>query len=201
MTVGLSMALGGCRMGFDDQTAVAMGRDCGVVNQLGSLGALTMPSVKVMDETIMTGKIVQLSGTIDSELSVRVQLWDGYGAFAGGKAHAGSFVLEGADTSTATCGVCVYLNRRTGSQSSSTTTLIGVTGEVVIEALGAIGSDVAVALVGVELAEVDPSAEALIDDGCRSSIDDARLAGTSRSETDGVSRGGHGGDGAGSGSD
>lgn len=192
--------LSACRMGFEEATEIPMtGRDCGVTAELGSLGQLASPSIKVMNETIMTGKIVQLSASIDSELSLRVQLWDGYGVFAGNAAHEGTFELVGAETSAATCGVCVYLSRHTSGQSSSYTTLIGVAGSVDVAALGATGTDTAALIDGITFAELDTDTSTLIADGCVSSIADASLGGLSKEENEGVSRGGHGGDGAGTG--
>jgi len=196
--------LGACRMGFDDLATETgnVGRDCGVSAALGALGALGSPSVSVYDETLMPGKITQLSGTIDAELSARIQLWDGYGALAGGRAHTGTFQLAGDDTSAATCGVCVYLSRKLGGSNSTSTytTLLAVGGVVEITQLGATGTDASATITSVDFAELDTNTSALIDGGCMSSIDTASVTAQLRTTTSGVSRGGHGGDGAGSGS-
>ena len=70
--VALIAVLGACRLGFDDLPSTP-GRECGIPEDLGSLGAIRPASAKVFDETAMAGEIIQLTGTIEAELTLRVE--------------------------------------------------------------------------------------------------------------------------------
>lgn len=191
-------------MGFDEEPT-ASGRDCDITSDFGSIGPISTVTARVYDETTMPGKIVQLTGTIDVDLSLRVELWDGYGVFAGGSSHTGTFDLAGDEISAASCGVCVYLSLRTtpvGSDSSTYVTLLATSGIVDVTQLGGAGSDIEASVAGLELAELDTTSSARVEGGCTSVLDDASLNATAQSTDNGITRGGHDGDGAsGSGGD
>jgi len=193
--VALIAVLGACRLGFDDLSSTP-GRDCGIPADLGSLGAIGPASAKVFDETAMAGEIVQLTATIDGDLSLRVELWDGYGVFAGGPSRTGTFDLVGEETSAATCGVCAYLRLRTSGSSSSDVTLLATGGVVDVTRLGSSGRDVATVVTAVEFTEIDTSTSTPVPGGCTVALDDASLQAMAQSENEGIRRGGHGGDGA-----
>ncbi len=198
--LALIVVLGACRLGFDDLSTTA-GRDCGIPADLGSLGAIGPTSAKVFDETAMAGEIVQLTGTIEADLSLRVELWDGYGVFAGGPSRTGTFELSGEETSAATCGICAYLRLRTSGESSSYVTLLATGGVVDVTRLGSSGRDVATVVTALEFAEIDTSTSTPVPGGCTSALDDASLQALAQSENEGIRRGGHGGDGASTGGD
>jgi len=196
--VGVIAVLGACRLGFDDLSTTA-GRDCGIPQDLGSLGTIAPASAKVFDETEMAGEIVQLTGDIEADLSLRVELWDGYGSFAGGPSRTGTFELSGEETSAATCGVCAYLSLRipgSGSTNSSYVTLLATGGVVDVTRLGSSGRDVATVVTALEFAEIDTSTSTPVPGGCTAALDDASLQAMAQSEDSGIRRGGHGGDGA-----
>jgi len=154
-------------------------------------------------ETLRSGDIYQLSATLpaDATARIKIELWDGYGAFAGGTAHTGTFQLGGSDASAATCGVCAYVTRGSSSETQSDyVALLAVAGTIDVTQLGGVGGTVMANGTNLELAQIDPTTSMAVADGCTTMVEQASLTGTLMASPGGEgTTGGHGGDGASSG--
>ena len=112
-----------------------------------------------------------------------IQLWDGFGAFAGGQIATGEFAIEGDEANLRSCGVCVSVLGdavQTGSgQVTAVKQYIATGGTVTIESAGdRAGNDISGNFTGsvtgltlVELAQ-DKSGNALAG-GCETAIESA----------------------------
>jgi hypothetical protein len=199
----LLILLGACRLGFDP--VVGQGNSdggvarCSLATDLGDLGAPMPVRASRYRETIKTGDIYQLSATLPADTTARlkIELWDGYGAFAGGIAHTGTFQLGGADASAATCGICAYVTRGSSESPSSYVALLALAGTIDVTQLAGVGGTVMANATNLELAQIDPATSAPTTDGCTTVVKSASLTGTLMSSQGGVGTiGGHGGDGA-----
>lgn len=121
---------------------------------------------------------------------VQLELWDGLGAFTGGKVHTGTFTIAGADANRSTCGVCV---RGIGDQGGSDATeYFAISGTVNVTAVGINGEPISAALSNISFVELDISSQKTVTDGCASALAAARIDGTV-TQIGGSSGGGSGG--------
>jgi hypothetical protein len=200
------MLLGACRLGFDP--VVGQGNPdggisrCSIATSFGDLGAPMPVRANRYAETLRAGEIYQLSASlpVDTTARLKIELWDGYGAFAGGAAHTGTFQLGGADASAATCGVCAYVTRGSSETPASYVALLAIAGTIDVTQLVGVGGTVMANATDLELAQIDPATSAPVVDGCTTTVTSASLTGTLMASQGGVgTSGGHGGDGASSG--
>lgn len=189
--VGILLWVAACgRMGFDENLEQGA-RICDVGTQLPMPGDYASQTGRIFDETVMAGHIYRVSGRLldDPAIRIRIELWDGYGAFAGATARTGSFAIGGDDASAASCGVCAYVEK-----SSASLTMFAVGGNVEVTELG---SSLAATLEDLELVQIDPATSQVPTDACVHTLTTTTLASTLSTSTEGISDGGHGGDGAG----
>jgi len=182
-------------MGFEEDAPIGPSdpdvRICDVGTSLPMPGDYESITGRIYDETTMTGKIYRLSGKLLDAPSIRIrlELWDGYGAFASTTAHPGSFQLGGADASAATCGVCAYV-----VDTASSLTMLAVAGDIEVTQLG---SSFEASLADLELVQIDTATSEIPADACVHMLDSTMLASTLAATPEGLSGAGHGGDGAG----
>lgn len=55
-----------------------------------------------------------LSGLVTPDDQLRIELWDGYGAFAEAQAEPGDYPIAGEDADPATCGICIEMTMTVG---------------------------------------------------------------------------------------
>jgi hypothetical protein len=130
----------------------------------------------------------KLSATLPGSMSyVEVDLYDQFGAFAGGPVHIGTFPV---DTAFATCGVCVrgLANKGVAGEKE----YLATAGNVNVTAVGAAGQPISATLSNVTFAEVNAS-HAAVSNGCTAAVAGATIDGTV------VQVGGTGGGGGGGG--
>ena len=194
--VGIVLCVAACgRMGFDEGALDSIepnARLCDVGTSLPTPGAYESISGRIHRETVMMGNLYRVSGKLldDPAIRIRIELWDGYGAFAGATAHTGSFPIGGDDASAATCGVCAYVEK-----PSASLTMLAVGGNAQVTELG---NSLAATLEDLELVQIDPATSQVPADPCVHTLTSTTLATTLSTSMEGVSNGGHGGDGAGS---
>lgn len=88
--------------------------ECGIAMNQGDLGVMTgtagaQPQGDTTAQTYFVVAPTSLTVTQQIPDILYVELWDGYGAFANGTAHTGTFTISGDETDYDTCGVCVLM--------------------------------------------------------------------------------------------
>lgn len=108
------MASGDARPLLDALPMAAADNACGVASDHGDLGTLSaFAGAEAQGTTTsLTHWLEAPTPATASQATpdlVVIELWDGYGPFAGGVARAGTFTISGAETDYDTCGVCVLI--------------------------------------------------------------------------------------------
>jgi hypothetical protein len=183
----------GCRVGFDP---VPMA-NCPLPTDFGEHGMVTATEATRYRETLMSGHVSRVTGTLAPEVDVVVELWDGYGVFAGGTAHVGTFDLVAAETSATTCGVCAYIVKATSAEPMM---LLATDGTVDVTQFGPSGGTIALDVTAADFTQIDPATSMPVPSGCTTSLASASLSAVVDTGQDGVGlTAGHAGDGRGSG--
>ena len=137
-------------------------------------GALTATKAQMCNVSGSMGKShwYRVAATLPGSMNlVQVELWDGYGAFAGGTVKTGSFPV---DTTFGACGVCV---RGLGTEGATSKEYFATGGTVNVTAVGGNGAPISAMLSNITFAEVDATHKA-VSNGCTASVTSAQLAGT-----------------------
>jgi hypothetical protein len=110
-----------------------------------------------------------------------IELWDGFGAFAGGQLAAGEFTIEGEEAALATCGVCVRIfgnATMVGNQIEVEKEYIATAGTVTVDSVGtregnAITGNYTGTATGLVLSEIDTESQngGPLAGGCETTID------------------------------
>jgi len=132
------------------------GAQAAQANQPGSMGTLEFYTVtSVLDGAALPD-------------ALQIELWDNYGAFAGGPVTTGTFTIAGAETAYDTCGVCVVLYGDADPATGAVREFyLAESGTVQIES---IAGNLTGSISGVSFRKLDPMTGTPIDDGCASAV-------------------------------
>lgn len=124
-----------------DAPVAAVDNACGVASDHGNLGMLTATAGSVAQSGSTTLRTHYLDAPTPATATqttpdvLMVELWDDYGAFAGGPARTGTFTLAGNETDYDTCGVCVLLAANVAANVPSKL-LLATAGTVTVTSIG-----------------------------------------------------------------
>jgi hypothetical protein len=160
---------------------------CGVASTQGNLGNLT-GQAGVATQGTTTAKVyfvgasTSLTATQATPDVLQVELWDGYGVFAGGAARTGTFSITGDETDYDTCGVCV-LTLANVTNNTPTKMLFATSGTVTVTTIGtAAGQTTQVTVSNASFVETvnvtDQGYQPVTGSNCPSPISNAGLSGT-----------------------
>ncbi len=152
---------------------------CAVDDDYGDLGPLPGAQAEQANQpgSMGTLKVYRMTAVLDGAAmpdALQVELWDNYGAFAGGAVTAGTFTIAGAETEYDTCGVCVVLY---GDVDPAT----GAVGEFYLAESGTVQIDsiagtLTGSISGVSFRKLDPMTGTPIADGCASAMGGASFS-------------------------
>jgi hypothetical protein len=171
-----------------DAPAVAMDNACGIASDQGNLGTLTGTAGSQPQASGSTQRVSWVSAATPTTATtaapdfVVVELWDNYGAFAGGAARTGTFTISGAETDYDTCGVCVVMAANV-TNNTPTKLLLATAGTVTVTSIGTAAGQMTQATVSnasfVEIAEVpNQGFQTVMGSNCTSPISSGELRGT-----------------------
>lgn len=112
-------------------------------------------------------------GTAASADVLLLETWDGKGPFVGGAVKPGTYTISGADTSIATCGVCLYVMGDVDAAGVAKQVYLAQSGTVTIEA---VGTTFTASVSGVGLAHWDMTAQAAATDSCTADLGAATMS-------------------------
>ena len=160
---------------------------CGVASDQGDLGMLsgTAGSQTQSSTTAQRVSFVEAVSPLTAAQAtpdvVHVELWDGYGAFTGTAAHAGTFTIAGDETDYDTCGVCVLMLADV-TNNTPTKLLLATSGTVTITAVGTATGQTTEATVTnasfVEISQQNNDWQPVVGSNCPSPIAHVELSGT-----------------------
>jgi hypothetical protein len=171
-----------------DAVAVAPDNACGVASSYGALGDIRGEAGSDLQDPAVTERVgFVFAPTPDTAMQdapdfLIVELWDGYGPFAGGAARTGTFQITGEDTDYDTCGVCVRLLANFVNDAAAKE-LLATSGTVTVTSVAtATGQTMQVSLSNVSFVEISFDATAgyqtVAGSTCPSPITSVGLTGT-----------------------
>jgi hypothetical protein len=170
-----------------DAPSVAVDNACGVASMQGDLGSLTGPAGVATQGTTtqkvyFVGAPTSLTASQATPDVLQVELWDGYGVFAGGAAQTGTFTISGDETDYDTCGVCVLMLANVANNTPAKL-LAATSGTVTVTSIGsAAGQTTQVTVSNASFVEIvsvtDQGYQAVTTSNCPSPISNAGLSGT-----------------------
>ena len=158
---------------------------CGVATMQGNLGNLTGQAGVANQGTTTqrvhyVGAATPLTATSATPDIVVVELWDNYGAFAGGVARTGTFTISGNETDYDTCGVCLLMFANV-TNGTATKLLLATSGTVTVTSIGTAAGQTTQATVSnasfVEIVD-NQGYQQVAGSNCPSPISNAGLSGT-----------------------
>jgi hypothetical protein len=114
---------------------------CGVASDHGDLGSLMGQAGSVLQDATTTNRIHYISAPTPLTAAqaapdiIVVELWDTFGAFAGGVARTGTFQIAGAETDYDTCGLCVLMLANYANDTPAKL-LLATSGTVTVTSIG-----------------------------------------------------------------
>lgn len=160
---------------------------CGVASDQGDLGMLSGAAGSQTQSSTTTQRVSFVEAVSPLTASqatpdvVYVELWDGYGAFTGAAAHAGTFTIAGAETDYDTCGVCVLMLADVAN-NTPTKLLLATSGTVTITSVGTATGQTTEATVTnasfVEISQQNNDYQPVVGSNCPSPISHVELRGT-----------------------
>lgn len=166
--------------------AAIVDNECGVASSQGDLGSLIgTVGVGAQDGT---GTQVHAVSAVTPQSAMQttpdvvlVELWDGYGVFAGGAARTGTFAITGDETKYDTCGVCVLVLANVANDVP-TKLLLATAGTVTVSSIAAAAGQTTQVTVTdasfVEIALVADQGYQPVGSTCPSPISRGELRGT-----------------------
>jgi hypothetical protein len=173
-SVALAFALTAC----GDNIAPPDRSRCSTPAELGATGSLPVvdsfehnqPGSRGAHQVyVMTAK---LENSEPSDI-LRLELWDDFGAFAGGDAEPGVFYIDGPETDLGTCGVCLTVRVDDDPLFGTNELYIAVSGTVVVDELGDRYSGT---ISDILFAEIDPETEDVMPGGCTTELRSASFS-------------------------
>jgi hypothetical protein len=157
----------------DDPTGPAPQNECLLSPDYGALGTLPQQRATLRAQQNAPGAVYRLTAQLDAATNdvLVVELWDGYGPFAGGAVAPGTYTLGAADADYDTCGVCILLAADvTPGTTQAVRTLIATGGTITLTSTS---TTLAGSLSGVALTELDPGSGAPLPGATCTSVIDA----------------------------
>jgi hypothetical protein len=132
-------------------------------------GALGEPLAQRGDQgEKLPANVYSVGGLLDASESpdvLQIELWDNYGAFAGGAVTPGTYTLAGAELTIESCGVCVSLFADIASETGRGYFATG--GTVTIDSLS---PNLKGSVANLTLVEWDVNTDAPVANGCSTAI-------------------------------
>jgi hypothetical protein len=147
------------------------GAACAVAETLGAAGAVAEADAERHNEpgSMGEGQVYSLWGSLGDGDYLLVELWDGFGAFSGGAVRTGTFEIGGADAAAESCGACVFVLAdvdETGEDAAQV--YLAQSGTLVVDS---VLPNLTGSLAGLSLHEIDVESDAVLADGCTSTIE------------------------------
>jgi hypothetical protein len=172
-----------------DGPAAVTENACGLALDHGALGSLGADADSALQEGSTTARVESLEAVIprtDAQGTpdlIVIELWDGYGVFAGGAVRTGTIEITGTETDYDTCGACV-LQFANVANDTPAKLLLATSGTITVTAVGTgAGQMTRVSLSNASFVEIAPDTtnggyQTVAGSSCRSPISTVELSGT-----------------------